>query len=137
MTPDRFEQANYIIQKSACKKEGDHRFSQGNTHKSISSIINFPNFTSRQRDIFDLLLAGHSNKMIGYILNLSYGTVKNYMFDLMRLLSVKSRLELVTKIRANQYQGRHEISTVAVRCALCECALVNDPPNVQLVAGIG
>jgi DNA-binding NarL/FixJ family response regulator len=47
----------------------------------------------------DLLVTGYSNKEIARTLNLSYGTVKNYMFDLMRLLNARSRLELVAKIR--------------------------------------
>ncbi|MET0264747.1 MAG: response regulator transcription factor, partial [Duganella sp.] len=40
-------------------------------------------FTPRQRDILDLLLIGYSNKQIACALNLSCGTVKNYMFELM------------------------------------------------------
>jgi two-component system nitrate/nitrite response regulator NarL len=55
--------------------------------------------TSRQRDVAKLVLAGYSNKKISYTLNLSYGTIKNYMFGLMRLLSVNSRLEMVLRIQ--------------------------------------
>ncbi len=61
--------------------------------------------TTRQRDIVDLVLAGYSNKKIAQALNLSYGTVKNYMFDLMRLLAVNSRLEMATKIRESRYRS--------------------------------
>lgn len=50
--------------------------------------------TPRQEDLVRLLLAGYSNKRIAYELGLSVGTVKNYMFDLMRLVSVRSRFEL-------------------------------------------
>jgi DNA-binding NarL/FixJ family response regulator len=58
-------------------------------------------FTARQKDLIQLIFAGYSNKQIAIALGLSYGTVKNYMFDLMRLLSVNSRLELTVKVREN------------------------------------
>ena len=57
------------------------------------------NITKRQKDIILLLLQGYSNKEIAYSLNLSYGTVKNYMFNLMQKMCVKSRLELAMKLR--------------------------------------
>lgn len=63
-------------------------------------------FTPRQRDIVDLLLIGYSNKMIARTLNLSSGTVKNYIFDLMRMTSVSSRLEMAMKIKDSEY-GRN------------------------------
>lgn len=98
----------------------------GNAGASPASTNNFPRITSRQRDLIDLLLEGHSNKMIADILNLAYGTVKNYMFDLMRLLSVKSRLELVTKVRESGYQSSHDTAHEAMRCARCNVELVNN-----------
>lgn len=61
-------------------------------------------FTPRQRDIVDLLLIGYSNKQIACTLNLSSGTVKNYIFDLMRMISVNSRLEMAMKIKDSGYQ---------------------------------
>lgn len=61
-------------------------------------------FTPRQRDIVDLLLIGYSNKQIACTLNLSSGTVKNYIFDLMRMISVNSRLEMAIKIKDSGYQ---------------------------------
>lgn len=63
-------------------------------------------FTERQKDVIDLLLMGYSNKKIASTLNLSQGTVKNYLFDLMRYMGVNSRLEIVFKIRTNGYQPR-------------------------------
>lgn len=60
-------------------------------------------FTPRQRDIVDLLLIGYSNKQIACTLNLSSGTVKNYIFDLMRMISVSSRLEMALKIKDSGY----------------------------------
>lgn len=77
-----------------------------------------PPLTTRQHDIVALLLAGRSNKLIASSLNLTYGTVKNYMFDLMRLLSVRSRLELVAKIREGS------VPSVAT-------ATESDPPSVR------
>jgi two-component system nitrate/nitrite response regulator NarL len=56
----------------------------------------------RQQTIVDLVLAGCSNKEIANRLNISYGTTKNYMFDLMRIFSVRSRLELANKILMDQ-----------------------------------
>jgi len=71
-------------------------------HKPVEQLI----FTERQKDVIDLLLMGYSNKKIASTLNLSQGTVKNYLFDLMRYMCVKSRLEIVFKIRSNGYQPR-------------------------------
>lgn len=58
-----------------------------------------PPLSPRQKDLVHLVLSGYSNKKIADSLGLSYGTVKNYMFDLMRVFGVNSRLELVVKIR--------------------------------------
>ncbi|HET7863024.1 MAG TPA: response regulator transcription factor [Burkholderiaceae bacterium] len=58
-----------------------------------------PPLTERQRDVVELLLKGCSNKQIAHHLNLSCGTVKNYIFSLMRMMSVRSRLELVARVR--------------------------------------
>lgn len=55
--------------------------------------------TARQKDVMQLVMAGYSNKRIANSLNLSYGTVKNYMFDLMRKFGVTSRLELAIRCR--------------------------------------
>lgn len=65
--------------------------------------------TERQKDVLDLVLAGYSNKKIANTLNISYGTAKNYMFDLMRLISANSRLELAMKIRESNYQPRRKL----------------------------
>jgi len=60
--------------------------------------------TCRQKDVLNLVMAGYSNKKVASTLNLSYGTVKNYMFDLMRILRVRSRLELAVALRKSGYQ---------------------------------
>jgi len=116
---------------------GKEYFSRGIEKSSRALASNFPILTSRQKDLIDLLLLGYSNKMISSALNLSYGTVKNYMFDLMRLLSVKSRFELVTKIRGQALQLNHDISPETMHCVRCKSKLVNDLsdacPNLSLV----
>ena len=75
-------------------------------HKQFEKMV----FTERQKDVIDLLLMGYSNKKIANTLNLSQGTIKNYIFDLMRYMSVESRLELVFKIRLNGYQSRLNVN---------------------------
>jgi DNA-binding NarL/FixJ family response regulator len=75
-------------------------------HKQSEKMV----FTERQKDVIELLLMGYSNKKIASTLNLSQGTIKNYLFDLMRYMNVKSRLELVFKIRLNGYQSRLNVN---------------------------
>ncbi|MFC3374384.1 helix-turn-helix transcriptional regulator [Rugamonas sp. CCM 8940] len=76
--------------------------------------------TNRQKELIALLLEGQSNKAIARTLDLSYGTVKNYIFDLMRLLGVKSRLELVTKVRgtAAVHQPPHVRQGMCASCGV-------------------
>jgi DNA-binding NarL/FixJ family response regulator len=54
--------------------------------------------TGRQQELARFILTGYSKKIADET-GLTYGTVKNYMFNLMRRLSVRSRLELVAKLR--------------------------------------
>ncbi|MBJ7312886.1 response regulator transcription factor [Rugamonas sp. CCM 8940] len=79
-----------------------------------------PGLTNRQKELIALLLEGQSNKAIARTLDLSYGTVKNYIFDLMRLLGVKSRLELVTKVRgtAAVHQPPHVRQGMCASCGV-------------------
>ncbi|PFH07826.1 DNA-binding NarL/FixJ family response regulator [Collimonas sp. PA-H2] len=71
----------------------------------------FSYLTARQKDLIDLLLQGYSNKKIAHALNLSYGTVKNYMSTLMQMMSARSRLEMAMKLRENGYQIRDVVIT--------------------------
>jgi two-component system nitrate/nitrite response regulator NarL len=80
------------------------------SQKPKESIGGSASFTERQKDVIDLLLSGCSNKKIANALNLSQGTVKNYMFDLMRLMQVSSRLELAIKLRSTGYSPRLNVS---------------------------
>jgi len=100
---------NQILRVVQAVSVGDEYFYRCDGDKACVSQSNLPTLTSRQHDLLDLLLEGHSNKTIADMLNLRYGTVKNYMFDLMRLLSVRSRLELVAKVRGSGYQIRHDM----------------------------
>ncbi len=50
--------------------------------------------TTRQRDILAQILEGRSNKEIARTLDLSVGTVKNYVSKLLRVAKVKSRSQM-------------------------------------------
>jgi DNA-binding NarL/FixJ family response regulator len=51
----------------------------------------------RQREVIDLLIAGHSNKGMARTLNLSEGTIKFHMSAVLRLLGANSRVEAATR----------------------------------------
>lgn len=51
----------------------------------------------RQREVIELLIAGHSNKSMARVLDLSEGTIKFHMSAVMRLLGVHSRVEAATR----------------------------------------
>lgn len=105
----------YVLKKDACHslfpviRQIIARTANSSSHRMASPpepSNDAIRLTHRQRDIIDLLLNGYSNKMIAHALNLSYGTVKNYMFDLMRLTSVNSRLEMAMKLQRSGYTPR-------------------------------
>jgi DNA-binding NarL/FixJ family response regulator len=58
--------------------------------------------TSRQKDLVRLVLRGYSNKQIANALGLTSGTVKNYLFSLMRIYCVNSRGEMIAKLLSEQ-----------------------------------
>lgn len=76
--------------------------------KDCPLLRNNIKLTARQKDLLDLVLNGYSNKQIAQALDLSYGTIKNYMFDLMRIFSVNSRLEMAVKARESGYRPHAE-----------------------------
>jgi DNA-binding NarL/FixJ family response regulator len=51
--------------------------------------------TPRQQSVFDLLLEGRSNKEIARALQLSVGTVKNYVSELLRSTNAKTRSRIL------------------------------------------
>lgn len=85
---------------------GGRYFSAAERTRPVHMVREGPRFTHRQRDILDLLLTGCSNKRIADQLQLTPGTVKNYIFDLMRLVGATSRLELAMKVKDLGYQTR-------------------------------
>jgi DNA-binding NarL/FixJ family response regulator len=66
--------------------------------KAIDSV----RLTSRQKDLVKLVLRGYSNKKIANTLGLTSGTVKNYLFSIMRLYCVSSRGEMIAKLLTDQ-----------------------------------
>jgi two-component system nitrate/nitrite response regulator NarL len=61
------------------------------------------NLSSRQKEVLDLIMGGSTNKQIASLLGLSYGTVKNYVYDIMRSMRVSGRGELVTAVQREGY----------------------------------
>jgi len=53
--------------------------------------------TPRQREIYQLILQGASNKVIARQLNLSLGTVKNHVHDIFETLGVASRYQVLSQ----------------------------------------
>lgn len=54
-----------------------------------------PSLTDRQRNVYDALLAGQSNKQIARLLNISEYTVKEHVTAILNAFGVRNRLELV------------------------------------------
>ncbi|HMN20960.1 MAG TPA: response regulator transcription factor [Ottowia sp.] len=55
--------------------------------------------TSRQAQLLDLVLTGHSNQEIAVRLHLAEGTVKNHVSALLLLFGVRSRAQLISRLR--------------------------------------
>lgn len=62
-----------------------------------SSMGDTPRLTDRERSILRLVAGGYSNKEIARALNLSEGTVKNYLTDLLVKLDSRDRTHAVLK----------------------------------------
>ena len=62
----------------------------GNHHKTLENI----NLTKRETDILGLLVEGMSNKLIARELNITDGTVKVHIKNILRKIKVSSRLEV-------------------------------------------
>lgn len=54
--------------------------------------------TTREREIFDLLIKNKSTKEIALILNISEKTVRNHISNIMQKLNVKSRASMVVEL---------------------------------------
>ncbi|NNP67967.1 response regulator transcription factor [Acinetobacter sp. Ac_5812] len=60
-------------------------------YKTVQSL------TVREQDILRLVAGGYSNKHIAQMLDISEGTVKNYMTDILRKLDARDRTHAVLK----------------------------------------
>jgi two-component system, NarL family, nitrate/nitrite response regulator NarL len=58
-----------------------------------ATLINEERLTARERQILRLIASGKSNKHIARELNISDGTVKGHVKNLLRKLNLQSRLE--------------------------------------------
>lgn len=58
--------------------------------------------TPRQRELLVLLAEGKSNREIGFQLGLKEGTVKRHLYNIFRVLGVKSRTEAMIAARCRQ-----------------------------------
>jgi DNA-binding NarL/FixJ family response regulator len=63
-------------------------------------VVNFPQLTTRERDVLDLLAAGLSNTAIGSRLGLANKTVSNHISSILAKLQVASRAEAAGQARA-------------------------------------
>jgi DNA-binding NarL/FixJ family response regulator len=73
--------------------------------------------SARERAIVELVIAGTSNKHIGYTLGLGPGTVAAHLKQALAKLQVASRLELVqlgTRLQSSTALGDHEIRVLVV-----------------------
>ncbi len=53
--------------------------------------------TEREQDILRLIAAGNSSGEIASILHLSYGTIRNYISEILNKLEAKNRIEAIAK----------------------------------------
>ena len=65
--------------------------------------VGFAAMTHRQREVFDLLLKGVSNKAIANQLNMSEGTVKSHLSTVYRIIDVSNRTEAVILAAQESY----------------------------------
>jgi DNA-binding NarL/FixJ family response regulator len=59
----------------------------------------FPDLTERERDVLDLIAAGHNNELIAEQLVLSVKTVRNYVSNIMSKLQVADRAQAIVRAR--------------------------------------
>ena len=64
-----------------------------------ASSSKYETLTPRQRQVFDLLAAGVSSKMIGRELDMKMNTVRNHVQNILTKLDVHSRLEAIAAVR--------------------------------------
>lgn len=62
---------------------------------AVFSVSAGPQLTSRQHEVLDLMLAGHSNKQISVTLGLSEETIKSHVSAVLRAFGVQTRMQAV------------------------------------------
>jgi len=72
-----------------------------------SGAIDCSRITGRQRDVARLIAAGLSNKEIARDLNISLGTAKNYVAQILSILGAKSRSRAATLMLSQKDMGAH------------------------------
>jgi DNA-binding NarL/FixJ family response regulator len=93
-----------VLEGGTCFIDEESDANQANVHGDF--LGKAMRLTNRERDVLDLLLAGYSNKKIADELNLSYGTIKNRIHDLLKEFNVNTRLEIATIARSSGYVPR-------------------------------
>ena len=69
----------------------------GNTPVVHDHFFKEYEITEREKEIINLLVQGLNSKKIGEELFISYGTVKNHIYNIYRKTKVKNRVELINK----------------------------------------
>jgi DNA-binding NarL/FixJ family response regulator len=67
--------------------------------RAVDPKPSFPGLTERERDVLDLIAAGHNNEAIAAQLVLSMKTVRNYVSNIMTKLQVSDRAQAIVRAR--------------------------------------
>lgn len=70
-----------------------------NAPRSIGPAEAFPELTAREREVLDLIAAGHSNEVIATRLVVSRKTVRNHVSNIFSKLQVAGRAEAIIRAR--------------------------------------
>ena len=73
--------------------------------KSLLVYLGSHGISRREKDIVELIVAGHSNKEIADRLYISLSTVKSHLYSIYRKLDISSRMELLSAAR-DRLDGR-------------------------------
>lgn len=81
------------------------RLSEGGDRR-VTDALQIRTLTSRERQVFDCIRQGHSNKEIARELNIAEPTVKNHVHHLLEKLDVATRAQAVARSRVPTRRGR-------------------------------
>lgn len=77
-----------------------HYFLKSHVKGSITEMFyNDNKITGREKEIVKLLLNGYTNKDIAIELDITYGTVKNHIYNIYQKLEITSRFELIKLVQ--------------------------------------